>query len=82
MSYGLVICSTCRKEVHQDGPALTSRAGVSQQPPATWRHCSRFHGWTPICEGAKAIYPASRIEIVGLFCQADGLAPEPFKETT
>lgn len=68
MSAGLVICSVCRKEVHQDGPKQT------------WRHCSRFHGWTSLCEQADKVYPKTREEIVGLFCQADGLAPEPAME--
>jgi hypothetical protein len=65
MSTGLVICSVCHKEVHQDGPQHT------------WRHCSRFHDWTPICEGGHPIYPVVRQDIVGLFCQADGFAPPP-----
>jgi len=69
MSTGLVICSVCRREVHQDGPR------DEQRGCGTWRHCSRFHGWTPICEGGHATYPNTREEIVGLFCQADGLAP-------
>ena len=63
MSSGLVICSVCHVEVHQDGPTHT------------WRHCSRFHNWTPLCEGGKAMYPDTREQISGLFCQADGLAP-------
>lgn len=67
MSTGLVICSMCNREVHQDGPKLT------------WRHCSRFHGWTPLCDGAKVIFPQSRADITGLFCQADGLAPVELK---
>ncbi len=71
MSTGLVICSVCRKEVHQDGPKHA------------WRHCSRFQGWTPICEGATAVYPKRRSDIVGMFCQADGMAPdEGPKEST
>ena len=69
MSSGLVVCSTCGKEVHQDGPrdAQTGRA--------SWRHCSRLHGWTALCQGATAVYPRSMGDIVGLFCQADGAAP-------
>ena len=70
MSYGMVICEICHKEVHQDGPRDEGGRG-------TWRHCYKFHGGTPICEGAKGIYPQTREEIVGLFCQTDGLAPEP-----
>lgn len=68
MSSGLVICSVCKKEVHQDGPKHS------------WRHCSRFHGWTPMCDGAIPIYPRARDVINGLFCQADGLAPEPLTQ--
>lgn len=70
MSTGLVICSVCGKEVHQDG-MRDAATGKTE-----WRHCSRFHGWTPLCDGATVMYPHARIQIVGLFCQADGLAPE------
>jgi hypothetical protein len=68
MSSGLVMCSACHREVHQDGLRDAQGRG-------TWRHCSRFHGWTPICEGAHAMYPETRLAISGLYCQADGLAP-------
>ena len=74
MSTGLVVCSICKKEVHQDGKRdlTTGRAA--------WHHCSRFHNWTPICKDAMATYPQSRQEIVGLFCQADGRAPDEKKK--
>lgn len=58
MSCGLVICSECRREVHQDGP------------DQTWRHCQDK---TPRCDGAVSRYPSSRAEIVGPFCGADDL---------
>lgn len=69
MSSGLVICSKCGKEVHQDGPR-NKETGRNE-----WRHCLRFHGGTPICALAAADYPRKRGDIVGLYCQADGLAP-------
>lgn len=56
MSTGLVICSLCNHEVHQDGPNHS------------WRHCDDK---TPICEGAKAIYPNTSDEIVGKWCGRD-----------
>ena len=74
MSTGLVICSVCHKEVHQDGPRDKATGN------GTWRHCSRFHSWTPICDKGKAIYPDTREQIRGLFCQADGLAPASIRE--
>ena len=57
MSWGLVICSKCKREVHQDGPGKT------------WRHCEDK---TPRCEGASSDYPTSQAEIVGRACYMDG----------
>ncbi len=56
MSYGLVICGVCKREVHQDGP------------DHSWRHCEDK---TPICFGATTPYPRDSKEIVGEFCGAD-----------
>lgn len=56
MSTGLVICSTCKREVHQDGENQT------------WRHCEDK---SSRCAGAKSIYPSSKAEIVGKFCGGD-----------
>ncbi len=62
MSYGLVICSFCKREVHQDGTkdATTGRHA--------WKHCNTG-SW--ICHDAKAIHPQSRDEIMAEFCGAD-----------
>ena len=56
MSTGIVICSECKREVHQDGENQT------------WRHCGDK---TPRCEGAKSVYPKSRDEIEGKYCGVD-----------
>lgn len=72
MSTGLVICSLCRREVHQDGP----REWHGKPDPngtATWTHCDDH---TRRCEGATSTYPRTRSEIVGPVCAADGPLPE------
>lgn len=56
MSYGLVICSKCGREVHQDRVR-------------GWFHCEDN---TPRCDGASAAYPGSPGEIVGKCCGRDG----------
>ena len=56
MSYGLVICGYCKREIHQDGPNNS------------WRHCEDK---TPKCLGAPGIHPKSTSEIVGKWCGAD-----------
>jgi hypothetical protein len=61
MSTGVVVCSVCRREVHQDGPHAAS--GVS-----TWRHCEDK---TPRCDGASSAYPKAG-EPVGKWCGIDG----------
>ncbi len=62
MSTGIVVCSKCRREVHQDGPKdKDGRYG--------WRHCEDK---TPKCEGATVDY-AERGEPKGRFCGMDGL---------
>jgi hypothetical protein len=66
MSSGLVICSVCRREVHQDGNALTPGGTW------TWRHCEDK---SPRCDGASFVYPSKRSDIVGSFCEMDGAAP-------
>lgn len=60
MSTGIVMCSVCRREVHQDGPRVNDRA--------TWLHCEDK---TPICEGAAVAYPLSPSEMVGRVCGVD-----------
>jgi hypothetical protein len=56
MSQGIVVCSTCKHEVHQDGPA------------AAWQHCD---DGSPRCDGAQSVYPASTGEIEGKWCGRD-----------
>lgn len=60
MSCGLVICSACKREVHQDGEF--------DGPSRGWRHCVDK---TARCEGATSKYPESTAEIAGRFCGAD-----------
>lgn len=47
MSYGMCICSVCRREVHQ-------------ARDRSWYHCD-FGEWKgrggPMCEGAEAVFP-------------------------
>ncbi len=59
MSVGLVICSVCKREVHQDGPENVSRG---------WQHCE---GKSRMCLDASAIYPTSYADIVGKWCGRD-----------
>jgi hypothetical protein len=56
MSYGVVMCGKCGREVHQDGQNHT------------WTHCEDK---TPICRGFRAVY-AGDGEGVGRFCGKDG----------
>lgn len=56
MSSGIVVCSVCNREVHQDG----LRA---------WRHCEDR---TALCSDGSGIYPASTEAIVGRWCGRDG----------
>jgi hypothetical protein len=56
MSYGIVICSKCKREVHQ--------TGVNE----IWIHCEDR---TRRCEGAMSEFPASEEEIRGNWCGID-----------
>lgn len=56
MSYGIVICSVCHREVHQDGLCQS------------WTHCEDK---SPRCEGANSIYPSSPADIKGEWCGKD-----------
>ncbi len=51
MRYGIVMCSTCNREVHQDD--------------GSGRTCHHCEDHTAMCESATAIYPKSTKEIVG-----------------
>ena len=64
MSTGMVICSVCKREVHQDGPSNISRG---------WQHCE---DGSPRCEGASSDYPRRASDVRGAYCCADG--PLPF----
>jgi len=63
VSYGICICSNCKREVHQDG-------GPNGRGGWLWTHCEDK---TPMCNGSDAIYPESRDDIRGKWCGADGL---------
>ncbi len=66
MSTGLVICTKCRREVHQDGPPMADDPTGRR----TWRHCDRG---TALCLGASTRFPTGAGEIVGKWCGLDDL---------
>ena len=47
MSYGILMCSKCKREIHQDGPNYT------------WLHCEDK---TPICHWLRAYMEFTRDE--------------------
>jgi hypothetical protein len=61
MSYGLVICSACKREVHQSGDRNIQRG---------WQHCEDK---TPLCSEATTAYPRAKDEIAGAYCGMDDL---------
>ena len=61
MSYGLVICSFCKRELHQSG---------RKDQQNGWEHCEDR---TPRCPDAQSAYPATVEEIRGPWCGADDL---------
>jgi hypothetical protein len=63
MSYGLVICSQCKREVHQTGPR-------DQHGKYGWQHCEDK---TARCEAAESVYPAAKSDIRGQYCGHDGM---------
>lgn len=72
MSYGVVACSKCRREVHQNGPV------VHHSSCKTPTRCYCPHGWTHCedlsarCEGAESSYIGHlKGEPVGRFCSID-----------
>lgn len=73
MSTGLLVCTVCSREVHQDGPREHS-LGRCRCPlntgfcRATWLHCEDK---SPLCVGATTAYPKTRAVIVGAYCGAD-----------
>lgn len=65
MSYGIVVCAGCLRELHQDGPREVENG---------WRHCEDK---SPRCPGALAAYPESRNEIIGRYCGKDDPEASP-----
>lgn len=59
MSYGIVICSNCNRELHQDGDLNISNG---------WRHCE---DGSRVCFDGSAIYPESENDIKGRWCGRD-----------
>lgn len=62
MSAGIVVCSACRREVHQDGPLVDGRSG--------WSHCEDK---SPICDDAGAVYPDAGEQPRGHWCGRDDI---------
>ena len=72
MSTGLVICSACGREVHQNGPSDIRKG---------WRHC-RFSGeQSSLCTHGEVVYPRFAEDVKGWACQMDGPLP-PSQEPT
>lgn len=73
MSSGIVICSICRREAHQDGPrkhtdgcrCASNDTGYCR---AGWTHCEDK---TPTCDGAEIVYPPTIDRIRGRYCGMD-----------
>jgi hypothetical protein len=63
MSHGLVVCSLCNREVHQDGPRSVQNG---------WRHCD---DGSPRCPGASSAY-ARREDVSGKACFRDAVDGE------
>jgi len=61
VSYGLVICSACKREAHQS---------VSEDGDLSWVHCADK---TPLCADGAAIQADSADELVGPYCGRDDL---------
>ena len=57
MSYGIMMCGICQREIHQD------------DSDHTWRHCMDK---TRICDGASKEF-AGDGEGRGVFCGKDGM---------
>ncbi len=67
MSCGIVICSKCKREVHQ--------GDKDKFPPRGWYHCvgTRWAADGPICDGGVASWPAHESDIVRPYCGVDGM---------
>jgi hypothetical protein len=68
MSWGIVACSKCRREMHQNGPVVDD--------VATWLHCE---DQSPACEGGR-FCPEYEDEVRGKFCQIDGMGEQRLKK--
>jgi hypothetical protein len=66
MSYGIVVCSKCNREIHQHTNAKSRQ----------WYHCEDSTG---MCDQADAIYPASMQQVKGNYCGKDDYFSEPYK---
>lgn len=60
MSYGIAVCSKCRREIHQTGTAMDKWA---------WTHCE---DGTDQCPHGKRDYAAAG-EPLGKWCGRDGV---------
>ena len=61
MSYGVVMCGECYREVHQESDR-------------TWFHCE---DQTPMCAGAGRQFPRRPDELRGKWCGADSCGMQP-----
>jgi hypothetical protein len=70
----MVVCSECRREVHQDGPVHYIKPGSmsASYPVRGWRHCDDK---SERCAGAVSTYPRARADVSGRACYADGPLP-------
>lgn len=72
MSSGIVVCSACKREVHQNGAIVHgSRCECPRSSgwcTTGWTHCEDK---TPRCAGATSDFPESTAEIVGRWCGID-----------
>jgi len=75
MSFGIAICSKCKREVHQQSLLNREQRFVSQS--RKWVHCE---DGSDICTGATAVHATSTAEIQGKWCGADDLFGELTKE--
>lgn len=64
MSYGVVVCSHCHREVHQ---------ARDREQRLYWYHCQDR---TRLCQDAQAAHAKSKSLIVGPACMADDYGNE------
>uniref|UniRef100_A0A6M3LE14 Uncharacterized protein n=1 Tax=viral metagenome TaxID=1070528 RepID=A0A6M3LE14_9ZZZZ len=61
MSTGIIICSKCKREMHQEGQKDVWGKFI-------WTHCEDK---TPRCSEGEAVWPENECEIAGKFCGKD-----------